>query len=108
METVHGFTLSAGHLTPFPEGSAPWAGDSGKWRNQKGSGRGEPPWSSQGNNVYSGGCACLSCLCLFLSWIESFSFAQKAYFPNNDGARITLALEFSFEKEYDLTRKKKT
>ena len=55
------------------------------------------------------GCVYVSFLLLSVSlfWIESFSFAQKAYLPKNDGARITLALEFSFEKEYDLTRKKK-
>ena len=49
-------------------GSTPCAGDSGKWQNQKGSGKGEALLSSQGNGMYSGVCVWLSCFCLFLSF----------------------------------------
>lgn len=58
--------------------------------------------------MYSRVCLSLSLflpLSVSLVWIESFSFVQRTLFPNNDGARITLDLEFSFGEEYDLTRK---
>ena len=55
-------------------GSAPCAGDSGKWQNQKGSGKGEALLSSQGNGMYSG-----VCVCVFLAFV-CFSLLDRKLF----------------------------